>query len=84
MEKKKISISDAENILLDHLDSMDIADSLYELVSDIFNNCVYRVELEHTIDDSDLDSGEAWYDNIREDFFEGAYQKLSELFKLRQ
>lgn len=81
MEKKLISIEDATDKLFDRLNKDRIGNALNELAQDLFNNCIYEVELENEIDDANLDSYEMWYDDARQEFMQTVDEMIYEILK---
>ena len=82
MEKKKITIEQAEVMLTDMLEKISMGDKVYEFAQNLFDAFVNVVETSNEIVDNDtLNSGEMWYDEIRDDFFQMVYDKITNFMK---
>ena len=74
-----IKEQNAQDKLFKLLERIDMGDAVYEMAQSIFQKCIDDVESNGMVvdnDGNDYDSGEAWYDDVQEDFFECVYEKL--------
>lgn len=78
--KCKLDISGAQKLMFELLDKVDMGDKIYELAQDIFQGCINVVETNSTIKGVEeyLDSGEEWYDEIQEEFYQKVYDKVKQ------
>lgn len=76
--RDELTVQEAERELLSTLDNVSFGDKVYELAQDLYQGGISMIESSHGITGTDLfDSGEMWYDSIREEFFQEVYNKLS-------
>ena len=81
MEKQKISFEQAAVMLDKKLETLNVGDHVYGMVNDIFHNAVNEIEEKYTVVDDDGEAiepalGEAWYDEVDEDFRQDCYDKI--------
>ena len=74
--KPTISIKDAEKKIMEVLDKTSMGDVVYTVANDLFQGCVNVVETGNIVRGDNLDSGEAWYDDIRDSFVQAVYDKM--------
>ena len=79
--KPTISIVAAEAKLMETLDKTSMGDVIYTAANDLFQGCVNAVETGNIVRGDNLDSGEAWYDAIRDVFFQSFYDKMLEFLQ---
>lgn len=76
----KISIEQAGQKLLEYISPERIGDKLYDMVQMMYFEAIREVERDNVIEeDETLPSWLAWYDDLREGFFEKAYDKTIEV-----
>jgi hypothetical protein len=80
MAKRKITIDEAQALMYNSLNVVDFGDKVYELAQDIFQGFINVIETKCEIEGVEeyLDSDQAWYDEIQEDFYQQVYDKLTE------
>ena len=80
MEKRKISIDEAQALMYNSLNVVDFGDKAYELAQDIFQGFINVIETNCEIEGVEeyLDPDQEWYDEIQEDFYQQVYDKLTE------
>lgn len=83
MEKKKITIEDAQRAMYEKLEKVSMGDKVYEFAQDIFQGFINMIETENEIKDAEerLESDQEWYDEIQEDFYQTVYDKLTDFLK---
>ena len=81
MKKEKINIYQAQEMLLQTLDKHDFGDRVYEFAQEQFQNGIAVLEQKYDITDvdgkviEDDGSGEEWYDDVQEQFYQKVYDK---------
>lgn len=84
MKKAKLTIEQAQYCMFDRLKKADLGDRVYEFAQNIFQRFINFIETGAEIKDKErLDSGEAWYDEIQEEFYQAVYDKLTEFLTQR-
>lgn len=79
MKKVKITIEQAQKCMFELLKKADLGDRVYEFAQNVFQGFINFIETGAEIKDKEkLDSGEAWYDEIQEEFYQAVYDKLTE------
>ena len=79
MKKAKTQITSdyAIEMMFDTLSEEHIEDRIYEFAQELFDGYIAQIEDNNEITDKDkYDSGEEWYDEIREEFFQAVYDKM--------
>lgn len=78
--KLKLTIEGAQKYMFDLLNKEDMGDRIYELAQDIFQGCINVVENNSVIEGVEeyLDTGQAWYDEIQEEFYQAVYDKMTD------
>ena len=80
----KITVYEAQKKVYELLNNEYLGDRVYEFAQELFDKYINWIELKNEIIDKDaLDSSEAWYDEIQEDFFESVYEKLIDYLTLK-
>lgn len=82
--KKQITIADAEQMMFDTLEEMDLGDKIYEFAQDLYQGHIQYIEDNYEVDESDLGSGERWYDAIYEEFYQAVYDAMVKFLTGRQ
>ena len=82
--KPVITFEEAEKMLFDKLNELELGDDVYDVVTNIFHRFINEIEDEYTIVDADGEvynsstnnAGEAWYDESEENFRDECYGKI--------
>lgn len=79
---ERITMSQAQDKMFELLERICIGDEVYELAQGLFTFLINQIEANNCITDAEeLDSGEEWYDGIREDFFQEVYDRMLNFLK---
>lgn len=81
MKQQKTS-DEACQMMFDTLDNECMGDRVYEFAQELFDGYIHWIEDHVEISDKDVfDSGEEWYDEIREEFFQAVYDRMLDFLK---
>lgn len=71
---KKISIEQAENLMLDKLAKEDMGERIYDFAQELYQQYIREIEDKYRVENPNvLDRYEKWYDGIYEEFFQTVY-----------
>lgn len=78
---EKLSINQAEQLLLSQVERNDFADRVYEFAQELCENAIKKIESKYIITDNDgcpyTDSdGVMCYDECRDDFMKAVFERL--------
>lgn len=81
--KPVITFEQAEKMLFDKLNELDLGDDVYDVVTNIFHRFISEIEEEYTVVDADgevydssTNDADKWYDESEEDFRDECYGKI--------
>ena len=78
---EKLSINQAEQLLLSQVERNDFADRVYEFAQELCENAIKKIESKYIITDNDGcpytdNDGVMWYDECRDDFMKAVFERL--------